>query len=89
MTSLVKKMYLYTNNHFEGKAAANAVMLRDKLGIQTPGGFPPSFVEHYPALGGVVETTPAESSGLFETAPQPARAGAPKRPKGAKAGTRS
>ena len=34
---LVKKMYLYTNNHFEGKAAANAVMLRDKLGLPNPG----------------------------------------------------
>jgi uncharacterized protein YecE (DUF72 family) len=69
--SLVKKMYLYTNNHFEGKAAANAVMLRDKLGIATPGGFPPAFVEHYPALAGIVETTQGESSGLFE---QPAPA---------------
>ena len=45
---LVKKMYLYTNNHFEGKAAANAVMLRDKLGLPNPGGYPPAFVEHYP-----------------------------------------
>ena len=32
-------------------------MLRDKLGLPNPGGYPPAFVEHYPALKGVVETT--------------------------------
>ena len=66
---LVKKMYLYTNNHFEGKAAANAVMLRDKLGLPNPGGYPPAFVEHYPALKGIVETTTDAKAGLFEDAP--------------------
>ena len=65
---LVKKMYLYTNNHFEGKAAANAVMLRDKLGLPSPGGYPPAFVEHYPALEGIVETTADEKASLFEPA---------------------
>ena len=55
--ALVKKMYLYTNNHFEGKAAANAVMLREKLGIPTPGAFPPSFVDHYPQIRGMVSTS--------------------------------
>ena len=60
---LVKKMYLYTNNHFEGKAAANAVMLRDKLGLPNPGGYPPAFVEHYPALAGIVETTTPTAQG--------------------------
>jgi hypothetical protein len=64
----VKKMYLYTNNHFEGKAAANAVMLRDKLGLPNPGGYPPAFVEHYPALEGIVETTADEKASLFEPA---------------------
>ena len=61
-------MYLYTNNHFEGKAAANAVMLRDKLGLPNPGGYPPAFVEHYPALAGIVETTTDVKAGLFEDA---------------------
>ena len=69
--ALVKKMYLYTNNHFEGKAAANAVMLRDKLGLKTPGRFPASFVEHYPALRGMVATSAPET--LFEGAAEPAR----------------
>ena len=74
---LVKKMYLYTNNHFEGKAAANAVMLRDKLGLPNPGGYPPAFVEHYPALEGIVETTKDGKAGLFEEERVPAAA--PKR----------
>jgi hypothetical protein len=73
-------MYLYTNNHFEGKAAANAVMLRDKLGLPTPGAFPPAFVEHYPQLQGIVQTTSAEASAdLFAEAPVPAAAPKPRR----------
>jgi hypothetical protein len=69
--ALVKKMYLYTNNHFEGKAAANAVMLRDKLGLPTPGRFPASFVEHYPALRGIVATDAPDT--LFADEPVAAR----------------
>ena len=34
---------------------ANAVMLRDKLGLPTPAGYPPAFVERYPALEGIVD----------------------------------
>jgi uncharacterized protein YecE (DUF72 family) len=77
---LVKKMYLYTNNHFEGKAAANAVMLRDKLGLPNPGGYPPAFVEHYPAIAGIVETTPSEKAGLFADVAVGAPAPATRRP---------
>jgi uncharacterized protein YecE (DUF72 family) len=76
---LVKKMYLYTNNHFEGKAAANAVMLRDKLGLPNPGGYPPAFVEHYPALAGIVETTAEEKASLFDEAAAPVAAPARRR----------
>jgi uncharacterized protein YecE (DUF72 family) len=73
VASLVKKMYLYTNNHFEGKAAANAVMLRDKLGLPTPGRFPAAFVEHYPQVQGMVQTIGAEApADLFAEAPVPA-----------------
>ena len=38
--TLVKKMYLYTNNHFEGKAVANAVMLKSRLGLPVEGEYP-------------------------------------------------
>ena len=35
---LVKKMYLYTNNHFSAKSIANAAMIREQLGdpVETP-----------------------------------------------------
>lgn len=48
--TLVKKMYLYTNNHFEGKAVANAVMMKSRLGLPLEGGFPAAFGERYPHL---------------------------------------
>jgi uncharacterized protein YecE (DUF72 family) len=76
---LVKKMYLYTNNHFEGKSAANAVMLRDKLGLPNPGPYPKAFVEHYPAVAGIVETTPDTKAGLFEEVEVAARKREPAR----------
>lgn len=54
--ALVKKMYLYTNNHFAGKSAANALMLKERLGLPIDGDYPEEFVEHYPGLRGVVKT---------------------------------
>jgi uncharacterized protein YecE (DUF72 family) len=62
--TLVKKMYLYTNNHFEGKAVANALMLKDRLDLPTHGGFPPAFTKAYPALDGIV--SPLEASAKKE-----------------------
>ena len=37
-----------------------------------PGGYPPAFVEHYPALKGMVETASDGKAGLFEDEPVPA-----------------
>jgi uncharacterized protein YecE (DUF72 family) len=53
---VVKKLYLYTNNHFEAKSVANAVMLKRSLGEPIPGTYPESFVERYPELRDVVDT---------------------------------
>ena len=56
---LVKKLYLYLNNHFEAKAVANAVMLKQQLGEPVPGEYPASFVARYPTLRGIVrESSP-------------------------------
>lgn len=52
--TLVKKMYLYTNNHFAGKAVANAVMLKERLGLPVEGDYPDEFLERYPETRGVV-----------------------------------
>ena len=48
----VKKVYLYTNNHFSAKSVANAAMLKHQLGQPLPGDYPEEFVERYPDLKG-------------------------------------
>jgi uncharacterized protein YecE (DUF72 family) len=52
---LVRKAYLYTNNHFSAKSVANAAMIKKQLGEPIEGGYPPAFVARYPELAGVVE----------------------------------
>ncbi|MFN8059123.1 MAG: DUF72 domain-containing protein [Vicinamibacterales bacterium] len=62
---LVKKLYLYFNNHFAAKAVANAVMLKKDLGLAVGGTYPAAFVEAYPALRGVVATSASQASGTL------------------------
>jgi uncharacterized protein YecE (DUF72 family) len=52
---LVKKAYVYTNNHFSAKSVANAAMIKKQLGDPIAGEYPPEFVEKYPELAGVVK----------------------------------
>ena len=40
---LVKKAYLYTNNHFSAKSVANAAMIKQQLGEPIEGEYPPAF----------------------------------------------
>ena len=42
---LVKKFYLYFNNHFASKAVVNAVMIKSQLGEPVPGAYPKAFVD--------------------------------------------
>jgi uncharacterized protein YecE (DUF72 family) len=58
---LVRKFYLYFNNHFASKAVVNAVMIKQQLGEPIFGAYPPEFLEHYPQLAGVVSQ--AQSAG--------------------------
>ena len=51
---LVKKLYLYTNNHFSAKSVANAAMIKQQLGEPIEGEYPPEFIERYPELTGIV-----------------------------------
>ena len=51
---LVKKAYLYTNNHFSAKSVANAAMIKRQLGEPIVGEYPPEFVETFPDLAGAV-----------------------------------
>src|SRR5439155_4846325 len=52
---LVKKTYLYTNNHFSAKSVANAAMIKQQLDEPVDGDYPPEFVARYPALAGTVK----------------------------------
>jgi uncharacterized protein YecE (DUF72 family) len=52
---LVKKFYLYFNNHFSAKAVVNAVMIKNQLGEPIPGQYSKAFLEAYPHLAGVVQ----------------------------------
>jgi uncharacterized protein YecE (DUF72 family) len=51
---LVRKAYLYANNHFSAKSVANATMIKQQLDEPIEGEFPPEFVERFPGLSGVV-----------------------------------
>ena len=56
-TELVKKSYLYTNNHFSSKSVVNAVMLKAQAGQQIDGEYPRALVEHYPEIANLVTTS--------------------------------
>ena len=53
---LVKKSYLYMNNHFSAKSVVNAVMLKAQLGQPIEGEYPPEIVARYPILRDLVLT---------------------------------
>jgi uncharacterized protein YecE (DUF72 family) len=68
---LVKKTYLYTNNHFSAKSVANAVMIKKQLGEPVEGEYSAEFIARYPELADIVTPSraSAESDRLFEGAP--------------------
>jgi uncharacterized protein YecE (DUF72 family) len=71
---LVKKVYLYANNHFSAKSVANAAMIKHQLREPVEGDYPPEFVERYPELAGVIRArTSAESDLLARAEPEPRR----------------
>jgi uncharacterized protein YecE (DUF72 family) len=51
---LVKKSYLYTNNHFASKSVVNAIMLKAQVGQPITGEYPPALVERYPEIADLV-----------------------------------
>jgi uncharacterized protein YecE (DUF72 family) len=52
--ALVKKVYVYTNNHFSAKSVVNAVMLKAQLGEPIEGEYPSAIVERYPEIRDLV-----------------------------------
>jgi uncharacterized protein YecE (DUF72 family) len=64
--ALVKKSYLYTNNHFASKSVVNAVMIKAQLGQPIEGEYPPELIEHYPDIADVVTTSSPRRVPLLE-----------------------
>jgi uncharacterized protein YecE (DUF72 family) len=58
---LVKKAYLFTNNHYSANSVANAAMIKQQLGEPIDGEYPPEFVEHFPKLEGAITVTGEKS----------------------------
>lgn len=58
---LVKRSYLYTNNHFAAKSVVNAVMLKAQLRQPIEGEYPPALVDRYPEIAPLVTATPSRS----------------------------
>jgi uncharacterized protein YecE (DUF72 family) len=73
--ALVKKTYLYTNNHFSAKSVANAAMIKQQLGEPIESDYPPEFLERYPELSRVISRTSARSDPLARVEPEPRRRG--------------
>lgn len=64
---LVKKVYLYTNNHFSAKSVANAAMIKAQLGEPLSGEYPEEFVNRYPEVSDIV----GRQTDLFTPARKP------------------
>jgi uncharacterized protein YecE (DUF72 family) len=52
---LVKKAYLYTNNHYSAKSVANAAMIKQQLGEPLEGEYRKEFLRAYPELADVLK----------------------------------
>jgi uncharacterized protein YecE (DUF72 family) len=63
--ALVKKSYLYTNNHFSSKSVVNAVMLKAQLGQPIEGEYPDALVEAYPELASIISSRPVPAAPLL------------------------
>jgi uncharacterized protein YecE (DUF72 family) len=62
---LVKKAYLYTNNHYSAKSVANAAMIKEQLGEPLEGEYRDEFIEAFPELAGAVKRERAPTGKLL------------------------
>ncbi len=63
--AIVRKAYLYLNNHFSAKSVVNAAVLKSLVEQPVPGVYSPELVEQYPELAGIVEVGPFTASRTF------------------------
>ena len=73
---IVKKAYLYMNNHFAAKSVANAVAVKHLAGEAISGDFPPELIERYPFLKPIVGEGSAQAvaPATRKRAPRPVKA---------------
>jgi uncharacterized protein YecE (DUF72 family) len=57
---IVRKAYLYTNNHFSAKSVANAAMIKKQLGEPLEGEYSAEFLSRYPEVVEVPKTVTPE-----------------------------
>ncbi|MEW5981742.1 MAG: DUF72 domain-containing protein [Acidobacteriota bacterium] len=62
---IVRRLYVYLNNHFAAKAVANAALLRHRVGQEVPGTYPAEMVRRYPFLEPLVAIEGSSSDSLF------------------------
>ncbi len=63
--AIVRKAYLYLNNHFSAKSVVNAAVLKSLVDQAVTGAYPPELVERYPELAKIVEVGPFTASRTF------------------------
>jgi uncharacterized protein YecE (DUF72 family) len=63
--AIVRKAYLYLNNHFSAKSVVNAAVLKSLVDQPIPGLYPAELVERYPELTAIVEVGPFTASRTF------------------------
>lgn len=56
---IVKKAYLYTNNHYSAKSVANAAMIKHQLGEPIEGDYRDEMRERFPELATIAPAIPA------------------------------
>jgi uncharacterized protein YecE (DUF72 family) len=60
---IVRKAYLYANNHFSAKSVANAAMIKKQLGEPLEGGYSDAFLARYPEVAESLKpVTPSRTS---------------------------
>jgi uncharacterized protein YecE (DUF72 family) len=63
--AIVRKAYMYLNNHFSAKSVVNAAVLKSLVDQPVSGIYSPEIVERYPELATIVEVGPFTASRTF------------------------
>jgi len=66
---IVRKLYLYTNNHYSAKSVANAAMIKRQIGEPLPGDYSDAFLDRYPEVKALI----GDRTAAPEASPAPAR----------------